>query len=212
MTDGGSQGLFVIVSVVIFGIFIFISYLLFRDTMKPSLSSIYCDAFNQVEDNTSLGIYSKPCDTKFSNSFTLPARLNIGFVDLNTNGSTPFPTIFTAEDQSIRTINLKSYSSKYKLNIQNDEVEIYTIGDNTVKVTQEALDKGFGNDHNRKGYFSINGSKDIYLGYSDFPNVDWGQGKNLKLKIGKINTIKITYVNVYGGKTTYSVQVKIINE
>lgn len=54
MTDGGSQGLFVIVAVVIFGIFVLISYILFRDTMKPSLARIYCDAFAKVEDMTGI--------------------------------------------------------------------------------------------------------------------------------------------------------------
>ena len=54
MTDGGSQGLFVIVAVVIFGIFVFISYLLFRDTMKPSLASIFCDAFTETENRTGI--------------------------------------------------------------------------------------------------------------------------------------------------------------
>ncbi|HBK4031851.1 TPA: leucine-rich repeat protein [Enterococcus faecium] len=48
MTNGTSQGLFVIVAVVIFGIFIFISYLLFRDTLKPSLSTIFTDGLEQA--------------------------------------------------------------------------------------------------------------------------------------------------------------------
>jgi len=44
MTDGASQGLFVIVAVVIFGIFVLIAYLLFRDTLKDSLDGIFKDA------------------------------------------------------------------------------------------------------------------------------------------------------------------------
>src|SRR5699024_10736939 len=55
MTDGSSQGLFVIVAVVIFGIFVLISYILFRDNLKPSLAKIYCDSFTQVSENTGLG-------------------------------------------------------------------------------------------------------------------------------------------------------------
>lgn len=55
MTDGSSQGLFVIVAVVIFGIFVLISYILFRDTMKPSLAKIYCDAFTMTSKRTGLG-------------------------------------------------------------------------------------------------------------------------------------------------------------
>ena len=44
MTDGASQGLFVIVAVVIFGIFVLIAYLLFRDNLKGSLEGIFSKA------------------------------------------------------------------------------------------------------------------------------------------------------------------------
>lgn len=50
MTDGASQGLFVIVAIVIFGIFVLISYVLFKDTLKPSLSNIFTDGLEQAED------------------------------------------------------------------------------------------------------------------------------------------------------------------
>lgn len=51
MTNGASQGLFVIVAVVIFGLFIFITYMLFRNTLQPSLANIFNDSFEQVECN-----------------------------------------------------------------------------------------------------------------------------------------------------------------
>ena len=51
MTNGSSQGLFTIVYVVIFGIFVLISYILFRDTMKSSLSNIFSDSLQQTTDN-----------------------------------------------------------------------------------------------------------------------------------------------------------------
>lgn len=44
MTDGASQGLFVIVAVVIFGIFVLIAYILFRDTLQPKLADIFKNA------------------------------------------------------------------------------------------------------------------------------------------------------------------------
>ncbi|HDT8003681.1 TPA: hypothetical protein QFD63_000305 [Enterococcus faecium] len=44
MTDGASQGLFVIVAVVIFGIFVLIAYILFRDTLQPKLAEIFSKA------------------------------------------------------------------------------------------------------------------------------------------------------------------------
>lgn len=51
MTNGTSQGLFVVVAIVIFGIFVLISYLLFKDTLKPSLSGIFSDSLEQSYDN-----------------------------------------------------------------------------------------------------------------------------------------------------------------
>lgn len=47
ITNGTSQGLFVFVAIIIFGIFLFISYLLFRDTLKPSLGGIFTDGLEQ---------------------------------------------------------------------------------------------------------------------------------------------------------------------
>ena len=51
MTNGTSQGLFVVVAIVIFGIFVLISYLLFRDTLKPSLANISTDSLEQAKDS-----------------------------------------------------------------------------------------------------------------------------------------------------------------
>lgn len=47
MTNGTSQGLLVVVAIIIFGVFIVISYLLFRNTLKPSLSTIFTDSLEQ---------------------------------------------------------------------------------------------------------------------------------------------------------------------
>ncbi|GMC12429.1 hypothetical protein [Enterococcus faecalis] len=51
MTNGTSQGLFVVIAIIIFGIFVGISYLLFRDTLKPSLSGIFTDSLEQADEN-----------------------------------------------------------------------------------------------------------------------------------------------------------------
>ena len=50
MTNGSSQGLFVVVAVVIFGIFVAISYTLFRDQLTPSLASIFGDSLEQTSE------------------------------------------------------------------------------------------------------------------------------------------------------------------
>ncbi|MDT2481110.1 leucine-rich repeat protein [Enterococcus avium] len=49
MTNGTSQGLFIVVAIIIFGIFVLISYILFKDTIKTSLSAIFTDSLGQVE-------------------------------------------------------------------------------------------------------------------------------------------------------------------
>ena len=51
MTNGTSQGLFIVISVIIFGIFVLISYILFKDTMKTSLTTIFTDSLEQSSNN-----------------------------------------------------------------------------------------------------------------------------------------------------------------
>ena len=51
MTDGSSQGLFVIIAVVIFGIFVSISYIIFKDTLQPALANIFKDSLTQAKDS-----------------------------------------------------------------------------------------------------------------------------------------------------------------
>lgn len=51
MTNGTSQGLFIVISVIIFGIFVLISYILFKDTMKTSLTAIFTDSLEQSSNN-----------------------------------------------------------------------------------------------------------------------------------------------------------------
>ena len=47
MTNGTSQGLFVVVAIIIFGIFVLISYILFKDNLKPTLANIFTDGLEQ---------------------------------------------------------------------------------------------------------------------------------------------------------------------
>lgn len=47
MTNGTSQGLFVVVAIIIFGIFVLISYMLFKDNLKPTLANIFTDGLKQ---------------------------------------------------------------------------------------------------------------------------------------------------------------------
>ena len=51
MTNGTSQGLFVVVAIIIFGIFVLISYMLFKDNLKPTLVNIFTDGLEQSENS-----------------------------------------------------------------------------------------------------------------------------------------------------------------
>ena len=44
MTDGTSQGLFIVVAIVIFGIFVVLAYILFEDTLSPAMASMFTTA------------------------------------------------------------------------------------------------------------------------------------------------------------------------
>ncbi|MDT2813286.1 leucine-rich repeat protein [Vagococcus carniphilus] len=50
MTEGSNQGLLVIVAIIIFGIFVAISYLLFQDKLHVGLSEIFEDGLEQASD------------------------------------------------------------------------------------------------------------------------------------------------------------------
>lgn len=53
MTNGTSQGLFVVVAIIIFGISVLISYLLFKDNLKSTLTNIFSDGLEQTGNRLS---------------------------------------------------------------------------------------------------------------------------------------------------------------
>ncbi|MDB1651758.1 leucine-rich repeat domain-containing protein [Enterococcus faecalis] len=81
MTDGSSQGLFVIVAVVIFGIFVLISYVLFRDNLKTSLANIFTDGL--VQATNSLKDKGVPADLEENSIFKFDETTGSveGFID-----------------------------------------------------------------------------------------------------------------------------------
>lgn len=48
MTDGTSQGLFIVVAIVIFGIFVVLAYILFEDTLSPAIQGLFSTATEQA--------------------------------------------------------------------------------------------------------------------------------------------------------------------
>ena len=66
MTDGTSQGLFIVVAIVIFGIFVVMAYILFEDTLSPAMASMFTNAtetanirIGNVENSENILDYSK---------------------------------------------------------------------------------------------------------------------------------------------------------
>ena len=51
MTDGTSQGLFIVVAIVIFGIFVVLAYILFEDTLSPTMANMFSVATEQATKN-----------------------------------------------------------------------------------------------------------------------------------------------------------------
>lgn len=51
MTDGTSQGLFIVVAIVIFGIFVVLAYILFEDTLSPAIQGLFDGAVDQATTN-----------------------------------------------------------------------------------------------------------------------------------------------------------------
>lgn len=47
LTEGSNQGLFIIIAIIIFGLFVLLSYLLFRDNLGLSLKAIFKDSLEQ---------------------------------------------------------------------------------------------------------------------------------------------------------------------
>lgn len=55
MTDGTSQGLFIVVAIVIFGIFVVLAYILFEDTLSPTLANMFTTATEQASERLESG-------------------------------------------------------------------------------------------------------------------------------------------------------------
>ena len=51
MTEGTSQGLFIVVAIVIFGIFVVMAYILFEDTLSPAMANMFTTATEHAEMN-----------------------------------------------------------------------------------------------------------------------------------------------------------------
>lgn len=82
MTNGTSQGLFIIVAVVIFGIFTLISYLIFQSSLKPKLMNIFETSFQQVNQNN---FYNRNLLTNFDEATWDKYKIGVASFSINDN-------------------------------------------------------------------------------------------------------------------------------
>lgn len=213
MTNGTSQGLFVVVAIVIFGLFVLMSYILFRDTLKPSLTAIFEDGVVQAKCEVGSNNLDKDCNPTFNDAYQVTGGLSLGLTNKNMPTATiKSYSIWKQSDQSPRTINVASvYSS---LDIVDGAVLVGSLDDFGTSIKKEFVDMGFGSDLTRDIYLQINNQPEVFVGKATGSNSYWGtlRAKGLRLKIGETNTVKITFINKYGGKSVFETKVTVINQ
>ena len=114
MTNGASQGLFVIVAVVIFGIFVLISYVLFRDTLKPSLANIFTDSLEQTEDIIDPKIITKINIIEKTNEIKNLKKNQSAEYYIN-----EFTKVFEFRDQDNELINIRKLNLVFKFHLRS---------------------------------------------------------------------------------------------
>lgn len=136
MTNGSSQGLFVVVAIVIFGIFVFLSYLLFRDIISPNLSGIFKDCLEQAENNLINMVTDNP---------TINSEISIEISDLNFNfnkldfDSPTFPRLSENINVTIKNLTDKELSYKVKFTAEGRGLfigNIHTTDINSIYSTE----------------------------------------------------------------------------
>ncbi|MDQ8608395.1 MULTISPECIES: hypothetical protein [Enterococcus] len=211
MTNGTSQGLFVIVAIVIFSIFIAISYLLFRNTLKPTLANIFTDGleqancqFNPEETNTI------KCNPTFNNSFDFKSLL------LTFSGWNGMPKAWEHDASYILTIDLNKYPD-VQINQETNTVTLERIDIwGLTKDKAFTSENGYTKNNDTTLTLTVNQDKPLEYNKAEYSNnMSWktfSQSTNYQpqLAINQINTFKIELENAYGGKSVKTIQVKII--
>lgn len=213
MTNGTSQGLFIVVAIIIFGIFILTSYLLFRDNLKPTVANIFTDGLEQAKDSVR---------EKWNNAYQYDSNAQLSFYSLDEeNSEIGYRYSFDINSNEIQNINItkKTFDKLYKINgdtlVLNRVLVI-----NGRNPTADAIKHGFKEEgkHNSKLTIQIDNGNTTSYKRSDS---NWTRGNfisgsldtalkyNLTLKIGEVSTIKIKDYNSYGGVTTTTVKLKV---
>lgn len=212
MTNGTSQGLFAIIAIVIFGIFIFISYLLFKDNLNPTLANIFTDGFEQTNcqfDTTK--IKTIKCNPTFNNSFDSKS------IGLQFSGYAGMFEAQKTDNSDILMIDINNRPD-IQINQETNTVELGSI--NISGITKDksfTYENGYTKNNELTLTLTVNQDKPLEYNKAEYAyNMSWktvSQSTNYQpqLAINQINTFKIELVNAYGGKTVKTIRVKIIH-
>lgn len=162
MTEGANQGLFVIVAIVIFGIFVLISYVLFKDTLKPSLSTLFTDGLEQAEDAVDPKVVTKITITEKTNEIKNLKKNQSEEYYIN-----EFTNAFEFRDQDDVIIKARKLSLEFKFHSRGttypsfqEFMESYSNGSVNLRVGVTATAK---TDNSVTATTKVNGSSGITI-------------------------------------------------
>ena len=196
MTNGSSQGLFVVVGVVIFGIFVAISYSLFRDQLTPSLASIFSEHSSTLPsefylpDTPKGKEYSRTIGTSGFEEYVRVQDIDISKLGDVYSRDTLFEITFslkTLDEGTVRVYTQNGSSSKYSLLFEDNgyqyqyDYRVHTNGNDEYQTFTKKFkigDLSYGT-HGGKSYLSF---------YSEYGTANKVTVKDISIR--KIGTLK----------------------
>lgn len=216
MTNGTSQGLFVIVAVVIFGIFVGISYLLFQDKMQTGLSTIFDNSISNV------ALERKLNPSKIEDFDKPTSDLNMSH-DLNSFGIQSMND-YSNQSYSFEKNNNSFVSEIIDVDVENTALEYYL---NSASVYYDYMPN---DSFNKSKYFSNNKDNSVFeemvskiidkgenvslnniLRAQSNKNISSAYDLMLYYSKTNINTLDANYRNLDYNKDTRGVSYNLIN-
>lgn len=134
MTSGVSNGLFVIIAVVIFGIFVSISYLILRDKLSPTLATVFKDGLSMVLNQVSEDIISSRKDDNYVYAQVSSGNMFLGTTDvwlkLEKTENNTFRIVGSDSSDDSYTIENSKIKGNFWIPRTVDSIAITEIGDN----------------------------------------------------------------------------------
>lgn len=212
MTNGTSQGLFVVVAILIFGIFVLISYLLFRDNLKPSLSGIFTDGLEQAEE--SLDNYDGK--NHIGDELTITRGYVSNYLRDNTTPISGENSVYLKnKDLNIIELTSEEASEKWNYSANSNNIMIKAIGVFHKNIYSKSLEK-YLDEETQNATVTQKISGDIsnftythkFIDRSAIKNnrsedavgANWSPG--ISIQLDKEYTFTQTLTNNYSGKVT----------